>query len=96
MSLDTDRAQLENDILLWDDVQKLLGERVGTYLIARCQEEITLALDEMKVVDPTDYKAVLKLQMRIEQREHFAAWLGDALLAGETAVQTLAQMESEG
>lgn len=87
--------ELEEAALLGDDVKKLLGGKIGDYLIKRATDEMEVGLRELRTVDSTDSHAILTIQLRIEQREKFLVWLGDAVHEGENALQTLALMESE-
>jgi hypothetical protein len=90
-----ERQELEEQALLGDDVEKLLGGKVGNYLVQRCKADIDDCLRQLRTINPTDTIAIITLQMRLEQRETFLVWLADAVTDGDSALQILAQLESE-
>lgn len=90
-----EQRQIEDEILLGDDVETLLGKPIGDYLIRRSQEDIDQAVDQLKRIDPADPTGVVRLQERIRMLESFHVWLADAITAGKSHLAALAEGESE-
>ena len=78
-----DRAEFGRQVeLFW-------GSRVGGYLRTRAQQEYTEAIQELKSVDPTDSKAVMRAQANVWKSESFEQWLTEAMIDGFKALEIL-------
>lgn len=78
-----ERAQFGKQVeLFW-------GSRIGEYLQTRAREVYTAAIQELKAVDPTDYRAVIKAQSDVWKAEMFEKWLSEAVLDGLKALEIL-------
>lgn len=78
-----DRAQFGKQVeLFW-------GSRVGEYLRARLHEVYTVAIQELKTVDPTDTKRIRELQNDIFKAESFEQWLSQAVTDGLKSLEIL-------
>ena len=77
------RAQLGKQIeLFW-------GTRMGEYLQVRATEYYNAGIEELKTVDPTDYRAVLNAQNKAWLGEQFKLWLSQAVQDGLGALPLL-------
>jgi hypothetical protein len=91
-----DQKQFEDEILLGDDIEAMLGKPIGDYLIRRSQEEIDATVEALKRADPADPTGIIRLQERIRMLEQFHVWLADAITAGKANLAALAETDSEG
>lgn len=74
-------------------VEFFLQTDIGSYLVQRAKHESDEALEDLKNVDAFDGKAVAALQLKARVADAVIVWLGDAIAAGESAVE---QIKSEG
>jgi hypothetical protein len=72
-----------------EKVQEFLRGDIGDFLLKRAETELAAALESLKSVDPGKTTAVVVLQERIRQLEHFESWLGNAVLEGLTAISVI-------
>ena len=109
MNLD-DPSQLDaiNDILTGEDSPVLLAEvhlgedaaefiksDLGKYVIGRANQEIRIALDELKRVYWWRRNRIQFLQNKIARAENTKMWLVECLNAGQIALQTLEAKQQE-
>jgi hypothetical protein len=90
-----DQKQFEDEILLGDDIEALLGKPIGDYLVRRAQQDIDATVEALKNINPQDTGGVMRLQERIRMLEQFHVWLADAITAGKANLAALAESESE-
>lgn len=70
-------------------VELFWGSAIGQYLQARARDQYTACVQELKTVDPTDWRAVAKLQHDLRIAEDFESWLSEAVLDGVKALDLL-------
>lgn len=70
-------------------VEDFLKGPVGDYLIKKAQEQSEQAVEKLKVVSPEDISAVRALQNEIQVAESIIRWLGEAVHAGQMALEHL-------
>lgn len=70
-------------------VELFLQSDIGSYLVKRAKQEGDAAMEELKQVDAFDGKAVASLQLKARVADAVIVWLGDAIAAGESAVEQL-------
>lgn len=85
MSADTN--QLKQQIDFGFQVEAFLRSEIGQYLVKRAEDQISAAVEQLKVADPEDAKAVRAIQNEIKVAESLQYWLADAITAGENAQQ---------
>jgi hypothetical protein len=73
------------DVEFGVEVEEFLGTRIGKYLVARAEEEIEGALEDLKRCDPEDAKAIRALQTKIYRAESIQYWLAEIIQAGYNA-----------
>lgn len=71
------------------EVELFWGSGIGQYLRNRAQECYSEAIQTLKSVDPTDYRAVIKAQNDARVAEMFEQWLSQAVLDGLKALELL-------
>jgi len=80
---------LERTIALGFEAEAFLKSDIGRYLVARADEEIECAVEELKGVDPEDAKAIRALQGKINVAESIQYWLAEAIQDGVNSMQEL-------
>lgn len=70
-------------------VEYFLQSDVGSYLVKRAKQECDEAVEKLKDVDAFDGKAVAALQLKARVADAVIVWLGDAIAAGESAIEQL-------
>lgn len=70
-------------------VELFWGSGVGQYLRNRAQECYSEAIETLKSVDATDYRAVIKAQNEARVAQMFEQWLSQAVLDGLKALEIL-------
>ena len=70
-------------------VEAFWGSRIGEYLQGRAQELYTEGIQDLKKVDPTDWKMVQSVQNRIWLAERFEKWLSEVVLDGIKSLEIL-------
>ena len=71
------------------EVELFWGSGIGQYLRNRAQECYSEAIQNLKSVDPTDTRAVIKAQNEARVAEMFEQWLSQAVLDGLKALELL-------
>jgi hypothetical protein len=72
--------------------QQFLSTPLGKYVHDRAIAEVETGVEDLKRVDPTDARAVMKLQGEIWRAESFMYWMADAIREGaELATQLIAE-----
>lgn len=71
------------------EVQDFLHSPIGDFLLKRAETQLETAIGALKVCDPENGSAIMKLQQRIRLLEEFESWLGDAVVEGLTAIQII-------
>jgi len=85
MPLDANDPHVQ-DAVFGRQVELFLEQHdVGRYLAERATKDIELAMKELRDVDPTDAKAVMKAQFRLKVAESVVGWLADAINKGQIA-----------
>ena len=77
------------------EVELFWGSGIGQYLRNRAQECYSDAIEALKAVDPTDYRAVMKAQNEVRVAQMFEQWLSQAVLDGLKALELLDGEESD-
>jgi hypothetical protein len=70
-------------------VEIFWGSDIGQYLRNRAQECYSAAIEELKSVDPTDSRAVMKAQNEVRVAQVFESWLTEAVVDGVKALELL-------
>jgi len=89
----------EQEADLWDrasfgkQVEAFWDSQVGNYLHARIKLCYSDAIAELKSVDPTDMRAVMKAQNKVALAEQINTWVSEAILDG---LKSLDLLEGEG
>lgn len=74
--------ELHNTIDFGFQVEAFLLGDIGKFLVGRAEEEISSAVDKLKVIDPADAKGITMLQNEIYRAESVQYWLAEAIQAG--------------
>lgn len=70
-------------------VEDFLTSDIGDYLIRCAKDKERLAVEKLKVVAPWRRKRIQELQNEIEVAEEIQRWLGNAVAAGQAAMEQL-------
>lgn len=90
-----DRDDLVERAALGKQIEAFWTSRVGEYLRIRAQEYYNAGIEELKIVDPTDYRAVMNAQLKVWKGEQFETWLSQAVQDGLVALQLLDEEDNE-
>ncbi len=89
MPLDANDPHVQ-DAVFGRQVELFLEQHdVGRYIAEETAKEIESATAELREVDPTDAKAVMKAQFRLRVAEAIVGWLADAIKRGQIAQQVI-------
>lgn len=85
----------DNPLVRWGvfgrQVEHFLRSDIGTYLRQRAQDQHDEAVKALKKANPTDVAAIIDAQLKANVADAVLVWLGDAIAAGESAVEQLKQ-----
>lgn len=70
-------------------VEDFLDSPIGQHLLAKARNDSQDAADKLKLADPEDAKAVRALQNQARIADSILTWLGDAIHAGQSALDAL-------
>ena len=70
-------------------VEDFFETDIGNYILKRAQAEIDNATRDLRDVDPTDTRSVMKAQLNLKVAESVIKWLGDAIVAGQSSLRLL-------
>lgn len=70
-------------------VEAFLQSDIGKHLVARADEQVESAVEELKEIDPTHVEGVRLIQNRIKVAESIQYWLADAITSGHAAQDEL-------
>ncbi len=76
-------------------VELFLQGDIGSYLVKRARTEMDEAYEDFKVVDPLDTQKVAAVQRKALIADKVISWLGEAIAAGEDAVEQLKHEDAE-
>lgn len=78
-------------------VELFLDSQVGRYLIDCARKESDVAIEELKNANPFEHpEKIMEIQFRAKLADFVTVWLGDAIAAGEAAVEQLKIEQAEG
>jgi hypothetical protein len=72
--------------VLAHQVEEWMESDVGKFIMLRVRTKITGLEGKLKTIDPLQSMQIAKIQAELSHWEQFAGWLGDAIMAGATAV----------
>lgn len=75
-------------------VEAFIQGEIGQYLIKRAEDEVTQAVEELKVADPAFSDGIRAIQMRIQVAERIQYWLAEAIQSGHAAQDELIDQQS--
>lgn len=86
------RAELKA-VQLGLDIEQFMGTRIGQYLRKRSEDAMYDACQALATVDPTDQKAVIKLQTEYAVAQQAILWMAQAMREGTQAEQAVKARE---
>ena len=92
---DLELNELQQEVALGFDMERFKESVAGRYFQLRAQNDILDALQRLKVVDPHDFKGIVKEQLIIQSREQVLVWMSDAINLGAAAEQSLEARQQE-
>lgn len=84
----------ERKVAFGAETQTFITGAIGKYLLARSLEEVTAALEQLKVVPPESSIEIRRLQNIIQRNEGVEQWLKEIIHDGWEAQNLLAGEES--
>lgn len=69
-----------------DEARKFVESDLGKCLVGMARQEVTAAQEELLSADPTDTKAITKLQNKAAMGRMFEQWLCELITRGENAL----------
>ena len=91
----TEDQELWDRATLGKQVEAFWSSRIGEYLRDRANSEYVDYIGKLKVVDPTDARAVMHAQGRVWQAENFEQWLSELVLDGLKSLEIIEGNEDE-
>ena len=85
--------EIQKTIDLSFQVEAFLKSPIGQYLVARSDEEVEAAVEELKKADPEKAAEVRAIQNRIHVIEQVQYWLAEAIQAGHNAAEQFMNKE---
>jgi len=78
------------------EVDRFISEydKIGNYLVERAHQCRIEATEKLAAVDPTDSEKIRQLQMDYKIPDLFNQWLGEAILSGQAAEESIKAEES--
>lgn len=90
----TDEAEILLDVaVLGEQIEQFLKSDIGKYLSEHAEEVISEGMNELKVADCNDAKAVWTAQNKVWLGERFRHWIKEAVTAGLKAREILEERE---
>ena len=81
--------ELQNDVILMDDAHNFFKTDLGKWFMVRIDEEVEVAIEKLKTVDPEDPKMVRAAQNEVRIPETLKIWFNEILIQGELALEQL-------
>lgn len=78
---------------LGEEARRFLGSDLGKVMLGMAQQDVALAQEALATVDPTDVKAITKLQNQAYLGNTFEQWLMELIDKGESAVSVFKQSQ---
>ena len=82
-------SALYRDVDFGMSVEAFIESPIGKYLIERAEEEVSAAVEKLKVVDCAATREIQALQNAIYRAESIQYWLAEAIQAGHNASDEL-------
>lgn len=70
-------------------VENFVNSEIGKYLLDRADQEVEIAIEKLKKVNPINTEEIRQLQNQIYRAESINGWLAEAVLNGQHAERTL-------
>jgi hypothetical protein len=84
-----EEKQLLDQAVFGEQIKEFLLSDLGQFILHKGEQERDAALSQLSIVDPTDVKAITKLQNDIQVIEHIKYWLSEAIQEGLQAANVL-------
>lgn len=89
------KLELLERIAFGQQVELFWSSRIGGYLQSRARSMYTAAIQDLKAVDPTDAKSVMRLQNQVWLAEEFERWLTEAMMDGMKSLEILEGVDTD-
>lgn len=89
-----EKDELMEEAILGRQVELFLQSEIGSYLIKHSEEEIARATEKLKHVASWRRRRIQELQNQIQVAEWFQVWLGEAVAAGQNAINILEEEDA--
>lgn len=73
------------------EADQFLRSKIGKYIVGRATDQSEAAMEKLKIVDPTDAKAVQSIQNDIWRADTLATWITDLIRGGKNAEDQINQ-----
>ena len=83
------------EVHLGEDAAQFIKSDLGRYMVGRANEDIQLAMEQLKTCSWWRGNRIKYLQNKIKVAENTKMWLVECLNAGQMALQTLESQQQE-
>lgn len=74
---------------LGDKAEAFMQSDLGRYFVGVCDQEVAIAVDKLKAVEPDDSKTIRALQNEIWRAESAKQWFAEIIQDGQQAFEVL-------
>jgi len=89
-----DLETLRAEIILGNQADEFFKSDIGRYVIERANESTRNAVEQLKEIDPSDAKAVNKIQLELKGAENALTWINEMIINGRSAYQQIEIMSN--
>lgn len=91
----TDNPELYEVASFGKYVSDFWDSELGQYLLQRALEDYNMALEEFQGCDPTDFKKIATIQVKMRQASNFRDWLSLPIAEGAKALRIIEGHDNE-
>jgi microcompartment protein CcmL/EutN len=90
-----EKETLYAECILGKDAEDFFKSDIGRYVLARSNEEVEEAVEQLKVTPADQVAEIRDLQLTISKAEGAVQWLNEQIIAGNQALQQLENIEDQ-
>ena len=81
------RDELKAQVLIGDDAETFFASELGRTVLGMAKQDEEMAVAAFDEADPTDYKAIAKIQQDLRVAKRFEQYLTELITKGREALQ---------
>jgi len=89
-----ERDELNAMQKLGAEAEAFIVSPLGRHLIAKAEDEVAAAVEQLKTHEPTDTEGIRRIQNDIRVAESFNYWLAEAVQSGINAISAMELMDA--